>query len=253
MTTAKFVPKQTLRQAEIVAWATGMAITPEALAERDQVPTVLARERLDEAVGLGFLSRKEVLVGYPTLYVPTAAGRQLARKHEQAGGYRYPQGLGQARITIKETRHTIACAGVRAALEHRYPGHRVIGVRELLRDEREHGSRLATIEIQGRYGRRSHTPDLVIWPPLADGEAEVPLPVAVEVELTTKGNEVLTENCRAWASCRYIEAVLYLAETRRIETRLLDVIDKLKAEDTIIVNPLNKILKPLPGFPLDDQ
>ena len=122
----------------------------------------------------------------------------------------------------------IACAGVRAALERRYPDCRTIGELELCRDEREQGRRLASVESTGEPARRrSHSPDLVIWPPTTpdtpatpdapaspDTPATPPLPVAVEVELTIKAKAELMANCRAWARCRYVEAVIYFAETR---------------------------------------
>lgn len=104
----------------------------------------------------------------------------------------------------------------------------------------------------------------MIWPPgtLDDPDTPAPsstdsapgaLPVAVEVELTTKAREELVENLRAWAWCRTIEAVIYFAETRKIEEKLLDVVEELKAEHEIVVNPLSEILKPQPGFPLIDE
>ncbi len=206
----------------------------------------------------------------------------------------------------------IACAGVRAALECRYPDHRVTGELELCRDEREQKRRLATVEIRGTGRRRSHCPDLVIWPPATSttpvspdtpAPSEVPatpdtpdtpevpatpstsdtsdalpsvsgtrptpddpddpdtpsaapppmLPVAVEVELTIKAKAELMANCRAWARCRYVEAVIYFAETRGIEEKLLDAIEECRAEERIVVNPLREILNPQPGFPLIDE
>jgi hypothetical protein len=253
MATVTYVPQQVVQQATLIAWIIGLgAVTPEALAEREQLPTALARERLDEITNLGFLESNSVLVGYSPLYVVTAAGRMFARKHQDAGGYAYPKGLRKCRVAIREARHTIACAGVMAALERRYPGHRVIGERELHRDERELGCRLATIEIPGVGARRSHSPDIVIWPP-ATPEMPSPLPVAVEVELTSKWREILIENCRAWAQCGYIEAVLYFAETRKIEEQLLDAIEELRAEEGVVVNLLSGILKPQPGFDLTDD
>jgi hypothetical protein len=161
-------------------------------------------------------------------------------------------GLRLSRVSIKGARHAIACAGVRAALERRYSDHRVIGVSELARDEREGGRRLATVEVWGAGRTRVHSPDMVIWPPGTSGEVPVPLPVAVEVELTDKAKEELTENCRAWARSRHVEAVLYYAETRTVEEKLLDVIEECKAQEMIVVNPLSAILKPQPGFPLKD-
>ena len=249
----------------MLAWTTGLgAVTPEALAEREDVSARIAGGRLDDAVRLGLLDRWSVLVGYSSLYTVTPKGRGLARKHQDAGSYTYPKGLGVSRIGIKDARHMIACAGVSAALERRYPGHRVIGERELRRDEREGGRRLASVEIAGAGRRRSHFPDIVIWPPgtLDDPDTPAPstsasapsaLPVAVEVELTSKAREELVENLRAWARCRTIEAVLYFAETRKIEEKLLDVVEELKVEEEIVVNPLSEILKPQPGFPLIDE
>jgi hypothetical protein len=253
MTITRYVPQPVLERAETIVWSIGLgAVTPEALAERNQVPIAVAHEHLDEAVRLEVMEKKSILVGYSTLYVPTSAGMKLARKHESAGGYAYPKGIRRCRISIKNARHTIACAGVAAALERRYPDHRICGELELRRDEQEQGSRLATVELQGRGERRSHSPDLVIWPPGALGKP-APLPVAVEVELTHKSKEEWTENLRAWARCTYLEAVLYYVETTKVEEKLLDVIEQIKAEEMIIVNPLSEILKPLTGFPLTDD
>jgi len=243
-----------MQQAALVAWSTGMgAVTPEALAEREEIPLGVARERLDEAVRLGHLDRHSLLVDHPVLYTVTSAGRRLARKHADTGEYAYPTGLRVLRVSIKGARHMIACAGVRVALERRYADHRVIGEHELRRDERESARKIATVDIPGAGGRQSHSPDIVIWPPAVGGEVEVPLPVAVEVELSSKMKEELLENLRAWARCRTIEAVLYFAETRKIEEELLDGIEEVKAEEAIVVNPLSAILKPLPGFPLTDE
>lgn len=112
MTTAKYVPQQAIEQGALVAWTVRMGVlTPEALAEREEVSVTAARERLDAAVSLGYLTRKSVLVGYPSLYTVTRAGRSLARKHQQAGGYVYRAGLRTCRVRIQGARHTIACAG----------------------------------------------------------------------------------------------------------------------------------------------
>jgi ParB-like chromosome segregation protein Spo0J len=245
-------PRVDLHQAAMIAWATALgAITAEALAERDQVSIAVAREYLGEAVGLELMERHSVLVGYPDLYTVTIAGRKLARKNAQAGGYVYPEGLRTARVTIKDARHTIACASVVAALERRYPDHRVLVERELHREERSQRRRLASVNIR-RHGRtRSHFPDIVIWPPSAP-EEPAPLPVAVEVELTLKSREELTAICRAWARARHVEAVLYYVETVKLEERLLDTIEELKVEDMIIVNPLGEIIESLPGFELSN-
>ena len=209
------------------------------------------------------LERHSVLVGHPDLYTATIAGRRLARKHAEAGGYTYPEGLRTARVTIREARHMIACASVAAALERRYPGHRVIGERELHRDERKARRRLASVDIRRHGERRSHFPDLVIWPPGTLDDPDTPpsptsasapsaLPIAVEVELTLKSKQELTAILRAWANCRHIEAALYFAETVQIEEKLMDMIDELKIEDWVVVNPLSEVVKSLPGFELEE-
>jgi hypothetical protein len=284
-----------MRQAALIAWITGFGtVTPEALAQREQVSAAIASERLDEDVQWGLLKRESVLVGYTALYTVTSVGRILARRHAHAGEYVYPKGLRTPVVSIKEARHMIACAGVRAAIERRYPDCRTIGELELCRDEREQGRRLASVEIRDTGRRRSHSPDMVIWPtatpapatpdtpeiaatpstsaasemsatsdaPSAPGTCNDPdtpsapppmLPVAVEVELTIKAKAELIANCRAWARCRYVEAVLYFVETRGIEEKLLDAIEECRAEERIVVNPLRKILNPQPGFPLTED
>jgi len=252
MSTAAFVSPETIQQARTIAWTTALgAITAEALAERDRLSIDVAREQLDELVGLELLERHSVLVDHPDLYTATIAGRRLARKHADAGGYRYPEGLRTARVTIREARHMIACASVAAALERRYADYRVIGERELHRDERKARRRLASVDIRRNGKMGSHFPDLVVWPPGEPGEA-APLPIAVEVELTLKSTQELTAILCAWANCRYIEAALYFAESLKIEEKLLDVIEELKAEDWVVVNPLSEVVKELPGFELDN-
>ncbi len=248
--TAAYVPRQVIQRARTIAWTTALgAITAEALSERDGLSAAAARESLDEAVGLGLLERHSLLVGYSDLYTATIAGRKLARKHADAGGYPYPEGLRTAGVTIKDARHTIACASVAAALERRYPDHRVIGERELHRDESRQRRRLASVDVRRHGQLRSHHPDLAIWPPSNAGNSRA-LPIAVEVELTMKSKEELRAICLAFARSRHIEAALYYAETTKIEERLLDTVQAVRGEEMIVVNPLSAIVKALPGFEL---
>jgi hypothetical protein len=248
MVAATYVPQQVIQRARTIAWADVMsAITAEALAERDELSTDVAQERLDETAKLGFLDKQTPLTGYSALYKPTAVGKELARRHVGAGGYSYPMGMRSAQIKIPTARHMIACASAAAALERRYPDHRVSGVRELYRDEREQKRRLASVEVRRNGVVGSHFPDMVIWPPSMPGESPR-LPIGVEIELTIKSKKALVANLRAWARCPYIEVVLYYVETSRIEELLLARIEELKAEEMIVVNPLGEIISSLPGF-----
>jgi DNA-binding Lrp family transcriptional regulator len=243
-----YAPQQVIRQAAMIAWADLLgAITVEALAAREGLSAAAARERLEEAVELGFLERHSVLVGYSDLYAASAAGRKLAHQHAGAGGYTCPEGMRAARVSIMQARHTIARASVVAVLERRYPEHRVVSERELHRDESRQGRRLASVEVRSRDWTESHFPDVAIWPPATPGEPPQ-LPVAVEVELTVKHRRDLVEICRALARSRLLEATVYYAGTPQVEAKLLDVIEELRAQEMIVVNPLSEIVGSLPGF-----
>jgi hypothetical protein len=182
------------------------------------------------------------LAGQPALYTITRAGLR-------ASGLR---GLDRCRVTPANARHAIVCASVAAVLERCYPEYRVLGERELRRDERECDAPLAS----ARLGRRPdggpllHRPDLVLWPNSAQAlvsgktsELSVQAharPVAVEVELTVKAPRRLFEICRAWARCRCVAGVLYLAasETARPLAR---AIEKAQAGEQIVVVSLDAL------------
>jgi hypothetical protein len=253
-TAATYVPQQVIERGRTIAWLAALgAGTAEALAVRDELSVVRAQGLLDEATGLELLEKHSVLVGYSDLYSATYAGRKLARRYAEAGGYAYVEGLRPAHVTIREARHAIATASVVAALEHRYPDYRIIGERQLHLEEREQKRRLASVEVRLRGGTRSKFPDAVVWPPAVSEEEEIPLPIAVEVELTHKSREYLRARCRAMANSHLIEATLYYVEDKKVEEKLLEVIEELKAEDMIVVNPLSAIIDPIPGFPLTDE
>ncbi len=75
------------------------------------------------------------------------------------------------------------------------------------------------------------------------GACEVELPVAVEVELTVKAPQRLAEICRAWARCRCVAGVLYLAppEVRRALERALE---QVEAGERIAVLGLDAVPRP---------
>jgi hypothetical protein len=236
-------------QLETLTWVVSLgAVTAEALALRAGVSVASARGRLTVLVRRGLLARERPLVGMPALYA--ARGAAL-----RACGAR---GIDPCRVSPHNALHLIECAFAAAALERCYPDHRVVGERELRRDEREHGQALASAEIGLSYGgeARLHRPDIVLWP----GEGEVSrrvrgqemgenpphcfdppprsdrrAPVAVEVELTVKAPARLLEICRAWARCRVVAGVLYLAAPGPVEQALARAIAAVRAEERIVV------------------
>jgi hypothetical protein len=128
----------------------------------------------------------------------------------------------------------------------------VLGERELRRDERERGVALASarLGIAPDGGPLLHRPDLVLWPRDTedteageDLEEASGLPVAVEVELTVKAPRRLADICRAWARCRCVAGVLYLAppEVRRALERALD---QVEAGERIAVLGLDAVPRP---------
>jgi hypothetical protein len=134
--------------------------------------------------------------------------------------------------------HLIMCARAAAALERGYPDHRVLGERELRRDEHQRGAPLASARVGKKPdgGPLLHRPDLVLWPTAA----EPGLPVAVEVELTIKAPRRLAEICRAWERCRCVAGVLYLA-TPEVERALERALEEAQAGERIVVVPLTAL------------
>jgi hypothetical protein len=219
----------------IVGWAARMgAITAEALAARRETSVPSARARLLGAERAGLLRRSRPLREYPSLYTVTRAGLRVCGV----------SGLDPCRVSASNALHSIACAEVAAVLERCYPDHRVLGERELRRDERECGAPLASAGLgtAPAGGSLLHRPDLVLWPEAFGDE----LPVAVEVELTIKGHRRLTDICRAWGRCRCVAGVVYLAPPE-VEQALLRAVATAHAQERIAVVPLDAL--PQPGRP----
>jgi hypothetical protein len=196
------------------------AVTPEALAQHGGWTLASARARLLAAERAGLLRGRRVLAGAPALYTATPAG-------VRASGL---SGFEPCRISVANAPHAIECARVASALERAYPDHRVMGERELRRDEREAGTALASACLGHGPGGVPllHRPDLVLWP---EDPCEQ-LPVAVEVELTVKAPRRLLEICRAWARCRCVAGTLYLA-SEPVQSPLARAIERAQAGERI--------------------
>jgi hypothetical protein len=218
----------TPEQIELARWTASLgAVTAEALAHRSAISVASARARLLAAQRAGLLSRERPLSGRPSLFSATRAGLR-------ACGAR---GMLACKVKEATANHLIECAAVAAALERCYPDHRVVGERELRRDEQEHDRLIASAQLGWAQApdKGRHRPDLVLWPS-ATGE----LPVAVEVELTAKAHQRLVEICRAWARSRTVAGVLYFAPAN-VERALLRAIEEAHASERIVVMPLHSL------------
>jgi len=216
----------TPEQIDILRWTASFgAVTAEALALRLDTSAASARARLAAVQRRGLLSRDCPLAGRPALFTLTRAGLRACDA----------RGIQACRVSPSNANHLTVCAAVAAALECCYPHHRLVGERELRRDEREHGRPLASAQLGALYGgeSRPHRPDLVLWPP----DPHSGLPVAVEVELTIKAPRRLVEICRAWARCRAVAGVLYLAPAD-VERALSRAVAEARACEQIVVLPL---------------
>jgi hypothetical protein len=213
----------------IIRWTACMgAVTAEALAHRHDISVASARARLLAAERARLLSRRRPLAEEPALYTATRAGLRACGL----------PGLDPCRVTASNAMHAIVCADVAAALEHCYPGHQVLGEREVRRAERDYGRPLVSARLGSgpSDGPLLHRPDLVLWPcGREDG-----LPVAVEVELTVKAPRRLVGICIAWARCRLVAGVVYLAPPE-VERALERAIDAARASERIAVVPLSAV------------
>jgi hypothetical protein len=238
--------KPSRQRAALLEWTACIgAVTAEALAYRQMATLTSARGQLLAAERAGLMRRLRPLAGEPSLYAITRAGLRACKSPE----------IAPCRIGAANGEHLIACAWAAATLERCYPDHRVFGEPELRRVERGDGAPVASARMgTGPDGRQLvHRPDLVLWPHArvptrSDGcrgdarrmdlQAFGPgLPVAVEVELTTKAPQRLAEICRAWARCRSVAGVIYLAAPR-VEGALERAIDRAHATERIVVVPL---------------
>ena len=225
----------------VMRWTARMgAITAEALAAREGTSVASARARLLASERAGLLRRRRPLAGQPALYTITRAGLRACGL----------SGLEPCRVSASNALHSIVCVDVAVALERCYPHHRVLGERELRRDERERGAPLASARLGQAPGGGSllHRPDLVLWPERPDDG----LPVAVEVELTVKAPRRLAHICRAWTRCRYVSGVLYLVAPE-VEPALARAVETVQAGERVAVVPLDALPRCIAPAPAPSQ
>lgn len=220
----------TPEQIEITRWTASLgAVTAEALAQRTGVSVASARAKLIAARRRKLLASERPLSGRPMLFTTTRAGLRACQTRD----------IDVCSVSESNANHLIMCAAAAAVLERRYPHHRLIGERELRRDERELGHPFASAKLatSHRAERGLHRPDLVLCPHDPDGG----LPLAIEVELTIKSPERLVEICRAWARCRTIAGVIYFAP-EDVQRALRRAVAKVHAFEQVVIVPLDSLL-----------
>jgi len=221
---------RTAPRLELLAWIASVgAVTAPALSIREGSSLAAARARLGAAARSGLLKRSCPLSGQATIYTITPAGLRASAEVD----------LVPARVTAANAAHAATCALVAAELERRYPGRAVLGEPALRRLERSAGACLSCVLADQTGTGLRHRPDLVIT---ADASA----PVAVEVELTVKAPARLRRICLAWARCRCVEGVLYIASPPA-ERALLRAVERTTAGGRVVVVPLAAIVPDAPS------
>jgi hypothetical protein len=223
-------PSPTPEQIEIARWTASLgAVTAEALARRTDVSVASARGKLIAARQRKLLASARPLSGRPMLFTVTRAGLRACQA----------RGIQVCSVSESSANHLIVCAAAAAVLERRYPHHRLVGERELRRDERELGHPLASAKPTRSHRAQGslHRPDLVLCPRDSEGG----LPLAVEVELTIKSPERLVEICRAWARCRTIAGVIYFAP-ENVQRALRRAVAKVHAFEQVVIVPLDSLV-----------
>ena len=229
-------PMFSRERAAVLRWAASIgAVTAEALADVQGCAIASARSQLAAAERSRLLSGHRPLAAVSPLYTITRAGLRACGLH----------GLEPCRVSAANALHLSTCARVAAHLARAYPDRRVAGERQLRRDERARGLPLASACLRvGPDGRQMlHRPDLVLWPARPSGTVDAStseLPVAVEVELTVKAPRRLLEICRAWARCRVVDGVIYLA-TPGVERALARALGSVHAGTHVVVVPLSTL------------
>jgi hypothetical protein len=216
--------------ADAIRWIAELgAVTAEALSERLGVSVASARARLSAGRRAGLIVSARPLAGRPTLHVVSAAGLRRVGAME----------LGRCRVTARNAEHLIACAQVAVALVRDHPAYWVMGERELRRGELDGDRPLASARLgmAPDGGPLLHRPDLVLWP----RQPAAGLPIAVEVELTVKGHARLVAICRAWARCRCVSGVLYVAPPN-VARAVRRATDAARAGDAILVTDLGEVI-----------
>lgn len=229
-------PMPSRERAAVLQWAASIgAVTAEALADVQGCAIASARAQLAAAERSGLLLGHRPLAACPPLYTITRAGLRSC-------GVRGPE---PCRVSAANALHLSTCARAAAQLAGAYPDRRVAGEGQLRRDERARGLPLASAGLRvGPHGRQLlHRPDLVLWPGGPSGTVDASssdLPVAVEVELTVKAPRRLLEICRAWARCRIVDGVIYLA-TPGVERALARALESVHAGGHVVVVPLSAL------------
>jgi hypothetical protein len=216
----------------LLRWIASLgAVTSQALARREGTSINSARGRLRGLQRKGTLAYTKPATAVPGLFAITGAGLSAA----------WVAGLHRCTVAPSTARHYAECALVAVELELRLPGARVIGERELRRDERRADAALASAQMgTAPDGKpRLHRPDLVVWRQGGAGER----PLAIEVELSLKTPPERAAIVRAWRESELVAGALYVVAPR-VQAPLRRTIDELGAGERVTVVPLASLTRP---------
>jgi hypothetical protein len=207
------------------------ALTADQVARRHFGSVHTAYHRLGALAGAGYLALHRPWYRGPGVYLATPAGARLAAVGLPAPRYR-PMALA----------HHLAVADVGARLTRAYAGSRWVCEREL--------RRAAMAAVRDRRGGRlvdgvPHVPDGVLVLPSAPS---APSPsaagaangarVAVEVELTRKGDAEYARILRWYGAELGYQRVVWLCAGEPVRRRLAELIRREQVDDFMTVEPL---------------
>jgi hypothetical protein len=211
---------------DLLDWLAGLgAASAAALARHDGCSERSARARLQAAERRRLVRRVRPLAARPSLYTATPAGLAACGR----------PGRATTTVTASNAEHALACCAVAAVLEQAYPGATVEG-EPALRIADAAGRGVAA-RLGAGTGGDVHRPDLVLRSGGPPGVA-----VAVEVELTVKAPRRLRAICLAWARCRDVAGVIYVAADP-VEPALRRALAAAGAEERVAVLPLRAIYR----------
>jgi hypothetical protein len=204
-------------------------VTIEHLMNALGVGRASAYRRAAHCIDRDLLERLELLRREPSVLRATRRGLRFA----QLGG------MPVAEVSATSVDHWLCCASTALVLA-REPGvDRILTERELILADRIEGRPIASARVGSRPdgGPRFHRPDLVILPrgfDLASASSSI-RPIAIEVELSGKGQRRLEQIIRGWRRADSVGEVRYYCAPGPVMAGVERAVRKLQVADRVQV------------------